>query len=185
MWKTGALEQVRHFAREWYAGLDFAHGPAHGERVVALARRIQAEEGGDPFLVEAGAWLHQLHDEPAALDALLDDLDLAAPRREHLAEIVRDCRPERIATTSSLEARIVFDADALELLGPWGTVRELLCNAKARGKDWQESVADTRAVQARFQARLATATGRRFAAAACAVADSFWNAYDRWARLEL
>ena len=182
---TLAMAAVVRFARAYYASLDFAHDLLHGERVVSLAKRIAEREGGDAFLVEAGAWLHQLHDEPGELDGFLALLPVTPSVRASLREIVGDCRPERIGPGSSLEARIVFDADALEVLGPWGAVREILCNARVRGKGWKEAVADTRAVQAQFEARLMTETARALAEQALEVARSFWDAYDRWSRLDM
>jgi uncharacterized protein len=180
-----ALREIEAFARRTYAGLDFAHDVGHGERVVWLARRIAAEEGGDPFLVEAGAWLHQLHDDLGRLAEFLATLGLDAERRERLVGIVRGCRPDRIGPGCSLEARIVFDADALEVLGPYGAVRELLCNAKVRGKAWAASVADARAVAERFESRLATAAGRRLAAEGVEATTRFWDLYDRWSALRI
>lgn len=182
---TDPLDSIVRFARRYYDELDFAHGVTHGERVVRLARRIAAAEGGDPFLVEAGAWLHQLHDDLPRLRAFLDSLSLPEGAGDRLLEIVGRCRPHRVDPSASLEARIVFDADALEVLGPYGTVRELLCNALARGLDWPTAVAETRRVQEDFAGRLATRTGRRLAARGRALVERFWNEYDAWERLEI
>jgi HD superfamily phosphodiesterase len=174
------LAPILHFAQNYYQRLDFAHNASHGARVVCLAKRIHSREGGDGFLVEAGAWLHQLHDDLDALEAFLGSLDLKARQTEKLFEIVRCCRPDRIGPSSSLEAKIVFDADALEVLGPYGTVRELLCNAVARGMSWQTSVASTRDVQQRFASRLMTSTARSLVAEALPITERFWNVYDEW-----
>ncbi len=175
-----AMHAIVRFAREYYAGLDFAHDVAHGERVVHLAKRIAAEEGGDAFLIEAGAWLHQLHDDLGRLEGFLSSLAIEEALRRRLFEIVRDCHPARIGEHSSPEARVVFDADALEVLGPYGSVRELLCNAIARGRSWAESVQDARDVQRQFRARLMTDTARRLAAEPIRVAERFWELYDGW-----
>lgn len=174
------LAPILQFAQNYYQHLDFAHDASHGARVVGLAKRIRSGEGGDGFLVEAGAWLHQLHDELDALETFLRSLDLKTHQRENLFEIVSCCRPDRIRPSSSLEARIVFDADALEVLGPYGTVRELLCNAAARGMSWQASVAATRDVQQRFASRLMTPTARSLVTEALHLTERFWNVYDAW-----
>ncbi len=180
-----ARDAIVRFARGYYARLDFAHDVEHGERVVRLAKRIAAEEGGDPFLIEAGAWLHQLHDDLGRLESFLSSLRVEESLRRRLFEIVGDCRPERIGRDSSLEARVVFDADALEVLGPYGSVRELLCNAKARGRSWADSVRDARDVQRRCRARLMTDTARRLAAEPIRVAERFWEVYDEWRELNI
>ena len=55
------MEKIIEYSKVFYEKLDFAHNIEHGERVVKNAKLIQQKEGGNPFLVEAGAWLHQFH----------------------------------------------------------------------------------------------------------------------------
>jgi uncharacterized protein len=183
--REGVMKVIEDFARGYYGKLDFAHGIGHGQRVVRTARRIMEEEGGDPFLVEAGAWLHQLHDDAEALGEFLPSLDIGDETREKIREIVTSCKPNRIEQGSSLEAKIVFDSDGLEVLGPYGTVRELLCNAVARTKGWDESVHDTRNIQKAFEGKLMTETGRRMARESIKITGKFWDCYDRWREVDV
>jgi uncharacterized protein len=183
--RESVMRKIEDFTRDYYGKLDFAHGIGHGERVVRIARRIMEEEGGNPFLVEAGAWLHQLHDDVKALDKFLSSLDIRDEIRERIGEIVTGCKPNRIEHESSLETKIVFDSDGLEVLGPYGTVRELLCNAVVRDKGWDESVHDTRHVQEDFEGKLMTETGRRMARESIEITRKFWDSYDRWRQLEV
>lgn len=179
------MRRIEDFTQDYYGKLDFAHRIGHGERVVRIAGRIMEEEGGDPFLVEAGAWLHQLHDDVEALDAFLSSLDIGDETREKIREIVTGCKPNRIGHGSSLETKIVFDSDGLEVLSPYGTVRELLCNAVVRDRGWDESVHDTRHVQKDFEGKLMTETGRRMARESIEITRKFWDCYDRWRQLEV
>ena len=55
------MEKIIEYSKTFYEKLDFAHNVEHGERVVKNAKLIQEKEGGNAFLVEAGAWLHQFH----------------------------------------------------------------------------------------------------------------------------
>ena len=67
-YNASVMEEIESFARTYYAKLDFAHNIRHGERVVKIAKKIMEKEGGESFLVEAGAWLHQLHDDIETLE---------------------------------------------------------------------------------------------------------------------
>ena len=180
-----AEKTVVDFARKYYRRQDFAHGIEHGKRVVALAERIRSAEGGDRFLVLAGAWLHQLHDDIEVLKRFLENPVFEEKTKERLLEIVQSCKPRVITAESSLEAKIVFDADALEVLGPYGTIREVLCNAAARKKDRDRSVRDARKVQTLCREKLMTKTARKMARGFDKVTNNFWTTYDRWERLEV
>jgi HD superfamily phosphodiesterase len=169
-------KQVQHF----YAGLDAWHNISHGRRVVDLATRINKTECGDNFLVEAGAWLHQFHDNLDQLDELLETLPLVDKQREQLFEIVEYCRPHKISNECSLEAKIVFDADALELVGPSGIFREVLCNVISRRQQVVEAIESARQVQEMFVEKLQTRTAHRLAESVNSLTINFWIEYRQW-----
>ncbi|NIS63043.1 MAG: hypothetical protein GTO13_20815, partial [Proteobacteria bacterium] len=168
----------------YYAKLDFAHNIGHGERVVKIAKKIMETEGGEFFLVEAGAWLHQLHDDIETLGAFLSSLEIDDGTRKKLTEIVASCKAQRIKEHSSLEAKIVFDSDGMEVLGPYGSIRELLCNARARNKAWDENVDETKKVQRMFEEKLMTKTAKKLAEESMEITRKFWDCYERWRRLD-
>ena len=184
-YKARVMEKIENFARSYYAKLDFAHNIRHGERVVKIAEKIMEKEGGESFLVEAGAWLHQLHDDIEALKEFLSPLEIDDETRKKIIEIVTCCKPNKIKQRSSLEAKIVFDSDGMEVLGPYGSIRELLCNAKARDRLWDENVNETKKVQRMFEEKLMTKTARSLAKESIEITRKFWECYDRWERLDL
>ncbi|MGI9278342.1 MAG: hypothetical protein ACR2PX_01775 [Endozoicomonas sp.] len=130
---------------------------------------------GNPFLVEAGAWLHQYHDHLEQLDKVLKETGLNAIVRSQLYEIVRLCRPHLISESSSIEARIVFDADAMELMGAYGITRELACNLEVRKLPYDQALTATREVQNLFEEKLMTETGRSLARNDIRIARLFWH----------
>jgi HD superfamily phosphodiesterase len=171
------LPKIELIARQFYARLDFAHDESHGERVVASAELLQAKEGGEKALVLAGAWLHQFHDNLHELDMALAGLALSDVSRSCLHNLVEFCRPLKISTQAALEARIVFDADALDLVGPYGTVRELLCNFQHRRQTWKDAVENCQRVQKLFVDKLQTPTARELAHDAINANAKFWDVY--------
>jgi len=184
-YNASVMEEIESFARIYYETLDFAHNIGHGERVVKIAKKIMEKEGGETFLVEAGAWLHQLHDDIKTREEFLSSLEIDDVTRKKIREIVTSCKPNKIKQRSSLEAKIVFDSDAIEVLGPYGSVRELLCNVKARNKFWNENVNETKKVQKMFEEKLMTKTARKLAKESIEITHRFWDCYDRWQRLDL
>lgn len=49
------INKIIEFSKRFYNSLDFAHNMEHGKRVVRNAKKIAETEGGDLFLIEAGA----------------------------------------------------------------------------------------------------------------------------------
>ncbi|MBI5828735.1 MAG: HD domain-containing protein [Chloroflexi bacterium] len=125
-------------ARRWYAAADPVHDFNHIQRVLALAERIARAEGADLEIVHAAVLLHDAAD--AAPDGQSDrpahHLSSAEFAREVLA--AEGWPPERIEAVAhcirahrfrgneaphTLEAKILFDADKLDVLGAIGVAR--------------------------------------------------------------
>jgi hypothetical protein len=121
--------------RSLLAGEGTGHDWWHTDRVRRLALRIAADEGagGNPFVVELAALLHDIADwkfhdgdaevGPRRAAAWLDGLGVEPAVVAHVAEIVGDLsfkgagvpRPMR-----TLEGRVVQDADRLDAIGAIG-----------------------------------------------------------------
>ncbi len=112
------------------------HGMDHVLRVLASARAIQAEAGGDLATVELAVLLHDVGDakfhggvERSAEFAreILGELGAADELIEHVAHIVDNIsfRKTESAEPLSLEGQVVQDADRLDALGAIGIVRTI------------------------------------------------------------
>lgn len=175
------LQLIINQSRPFYERQDEWHDFRHAQRVVTLAKVINKVENANPFLVEAGAWLHQFHDPNLEeLEKVLLSIPFSQSERAQLREIVEQCRPHKISSEVSREAQIVFDADALELMGPYGIVRELLCNTKDRKLSTKEALTGAHEVQKLFFAKLQTSEGKRISQEVSKVANDFWNNLTLW-----
>ena len=173
------MKKIIDFSTGFYNTLDFAHNIEHGRRVVENAKTIAKKEGGNLFLIEAGAWLHQFHNNIEEVNSFIKTLDIESELKEKLYEIVK-CRPEYINNNSLLESKIVYDADSIEVLSTYGMIREIICNAKCRNKDWEKSVEDTMKVQKRFLAKVQTKTAYNMIEKDIKVIEEFWELYRKW-----
>ncbi len=173
------MNEIIKFATKFYNSLDFAHNIEHGKRVVKNAKIIAKSEDGNIFLVEAGAWLHQFHDKIDEVNNFIKTLDIDNETKAKLYEIVK-CRPEYINDKSLLESKIVYDADAIEVLSTYGTIREIICNAKCRDKEWEKSVEDTINVQKRFKEKVKTETAKKMLDKDFEIIEKFWKSYKEW-----
>jgi uncharacterized protein len=128
-------------ARQWYAHADPVHDFDHIERVYRLAHRIGSAEGADMEVLLAAVLLHDIAGAaPGAPDSRSDrsshHLASAEFARRVLAEdgwpearieaVLHCIRAHRFRGTEapqSLEARILFDCDKLDVTGAIGVLR--------------------------------------------------------------
>lgn len=137
-----SLEQ----ARAWYTAADPVHDFEHVLRVYRLAERIGQAEGADLEIIRAAALLHD------ASGAAPDDHAARAEHQHASADFAREvlCAEgwpdERIAAVQhcirahrfrgaeapqTLEAKIIFDSDKLDVLGAIGVARVMAYAARA------------------------------------------------------
>lgn len=116
---------------------DPAHDLLHLKRVVAMAKRLCAEEGGNLEVVIPAAWLHDFVIVPkndprrsqasklSAEAALLFLSEIGYPERHHpaIAHAIEAHSFSADVAPETLEARIVQDADRLDGLGAIGIAR--------------------------------------------------------------
>lgn len=110
------------------------HDWYHIERVYKLAQTIAKEEGGDCFIIEMAALLHDVADEKlneseeAGLKRVEDwlaDLRVSPEEQIHILHIIMNMsyKGGHGGKVETLEGKIVQDADRLDALGAIGIAR--------------------------------------------------------------
>lgn len=127
-------------ARAWYPERDPVHGFDHVLRVLHMAERLGTELGADLEVLRAAALLHdaagaapgpgsgrQTHEQASAEFAavVLDGEGWAAERIEQVAHCIRAHRYRSVEAPRTLEAKILYDADKLDVLGAFGVARTI------------------------------------------------------------
>jgi uncharacterized protein len=125
-------------ARAWYAGADPVHAFDHILRVYALAERLGAVEGADMEILRAAVLLHDAQgsapNHASRLEHHLVSAEFAAEvlaaegwLPERIRAVQHCIRGHRFRGTGeapqSVEARVLFDADKLDVLGAIGAAR--------------------------------------------------------------
>lgn len=125
-------------ARDWYTDDDPVHDFAHIERVYRLAERLAQAEGADLEIVRAAALLHDAqgsasgnasrkdHHERSA-DFAAEILAAAGWQAERIAAVQHCIRAHRFRDDreppATIEAKVLFDADKLDVIGAIGVAR--------------------------------------------------------------
>jgi uncharacterized protein len=134
--EQNCVAQVEQLVIEQMGLQQAGHGIDHVQRVVRLSRQLHSEVGGNRFVIELAAWLHDIGDakfcqgvERSAERSreLLSKLSVAPVVIEHVATIVDSIsfRKSIDRSTLTLEGKIVQDADRLDALGAIGIVRTI------------------------------------------------------------
>ncbi len=128
-------------ARSWYPEVDPVHGFDHIERVFRMAEKLAVLEGADLEIVHAAALLHDSrgsdpnsgermsHHEASALFAKQVLREEGWP--EEKIRAVQHCirahryRGDRENAPQTIEAKVLFDADKLDVLGAVGVARTI------------------------------------------------------------
>ena len=133
-------------ARQWYINTDAVHDFSHIERVYRMAQRLANAENADLEIVNAAALLHDADGTTPGSDLRrehhLRSADFAAliltqeGWSEEKIRAVQHCiRAHRYRDDSeppqTIEAKVLFDADKLDVLGAIGAVRVVVYAALA------------------------------------------------------
>ncbi|MFC3211481.1 HD domain-containing protein [Planomicrobium okeanokoites] len=142
------LSKCKVKVKEVYDTFDASHDWQHIERVLANADRIMEKEAADPFIVELAILLHDVSDpkykegnsDPES--EILDLLDLSVEQKSRITDIIRQVsfKGGNGEAPSSIEAKVVQDADRLDAIGAVGIARTFAYGG-ARGRklyDWDE-----------------------------------------------
>jgi uncharacterized protein len=140
-------------ARDWYPDFDPVHGYDHVVRVYRMAEKLAVEEGADIEVVRAAALLHDAagsapggekrseHHEYSA-EFAVDVLKKEGWSSERIAAVQACIRGHRYRNTgappATIEARVLFDADKLDVLGAIGAARTIAYAVLAKTPHFEE-----------------------------------------------
>lgn len=126
-------------ARQWYPVNDEVHGFGHIQRVYRLCEKIGEAEGADMEILLTASLLHDAqgshpgensrddhHLRSAEFaEEILREMHWEKQRIEAVQHCIRAHRFRKENLPQSLEAKVLFDADKLDVIGAIGIVRAL------------------------------------------------------------
>lgn len=132
-------------ARQYYPTEDAVHGFDHIERVYAMAQRIGNAEGADMEILLTAALLHDMEGSHPDANRAEHHLDSAAEAervlraegwaQERIDAVTHCVRAHRYRDDreppETLEAKVLFDSDKLDVLGAVGVARTIAYAAQA------------------------------------------------------
>lgn len=134
MTRNEMIEETIVFVKRILEADASGHDWYHIERVYKLAQIIAKEEGGDGFIIEMAALLHDVADEKLneseeaglkRVEDYLADLRVSPEEQMHILHIIMNMsyKGGHGGKVETLEGKIVQDADRLDALGAIGIAR--------------------------------------------------------------
>ncbi|MBU8907304.1 HD domain-containing protein [Desertibacillus haloalkaliphilus] len=133
--RSVVLSKARDFVQQELAGESSGHDWWHIYRVTNLAKRIAVQEGGDEFLCELTALLHDLADEKlygdeqqglARIRSWLTAQGVSGEDIDHILAIITAMSfkgGQNKQQLETIEGKVVQDADRLDAIGAIGIAR--------------------------------------------------------------
>lgn len=180
------IEKCEQFAKEMLP-VDLHHGWEHVDRVRNYALTIGEQEQADMAIVEIAALLHDIgrsnehegeyHTEAGGRIApeFLKQFDMPQSEKDKIVRIIKShSRKEKYRMMpDSLEGKVVYDADGLDMVGAVGILRVAL-SASTKGKDWEHIKKKAR-WRLKIKDDFYTETGKRIAASRCNLLKEYVN----------
>lgn len=145
------IEQCQNLVKSIYDQFDASHDFQHIERVLMNAKAILAEEPtADSEVVEIAVLMHDISDPKYTTDKtdeehILNELNLPTEKRIHIQNVIASVsyRGGNELPTTTIEAKIVQDADRLDALGAVGIARTFAYGG-AKGRSLYDDAEEAR-----------------------------------------
>jgi len=179
------IKQIENFALNYYRTLDETHGIEHAERTTKLAEYLAKKEGADLQITRLGALLHQFHNGKFVKKSLRK-IKVDEEISNKLAEIAECSWAKKLEMKGkSIEAKVVWDADKLQVIGVFGIIREITCNMWPRKMGFREALKYTRTIEQKIYNTLQTKTAKKLAKNPHEFVLKFWKIFDKWDKAKL
>ena len=154
-----AIEQAKAYVKDVFSGDSSGHDMWHTMRVYQMALRIGEEEGADLEVVALASLLHDVDDEKLSPDttkglkrarAFMESAGIEEDTQERICQVIEEISFHKRGLTppSTLEGKVVQDADRLDAMGALGIARAFAFGG-SRGRSiyepeevWREGLAE-------------------------------------------
>ena len=155
------IAEIEVFSQAAYLELDDTHDLNHAKKTEKLAVYLAKQEKANLLICRLGALLHQYHPENAdKVESFLQGSDVDKSIATQIVHCVRSVELDTIHEAKTIEAKIVFDADKLQTLGPYGFIREVVYRTRKKDITFVEAFEEAKKLQELVRENLQTKTAK-------------------------
>lgn len=188
------MKRIEEFAKDKVSGLDYNHDWSHTFRTMKLVEIIAKKENADVEVCRVAALLHDVgqslqlenHAETSEKMAreLLATLKLPKNFIEKVSNAIAIHHDIEKIKNGSLEAKILYDADRLQIVGVFGFCRIISEMTAFKKMALNESVEKLQKMQEERFANLQTKTAREIIRKPHEFMQEFYSLYRKWEKVE-
>jgi len=172
--------QIEKFAYKYYKNLDQTHGIEHLKRTVKLAIYLGKKENANIQIVKLGAILHQFHNGNI-VKRFLKKIGVDKNLIKQITHCVDCSSMKNIHKAKTIEAKVVYDADKLQVVGPFGIIREICYDMMPpRNMEFRKALEHSRMIEQKCFETLQTKTARKLAKYPHEYVVKFWKILYKW-----
>lgn len=182
--------QIRDFALSKVKDLDLAHNQEHTLKVFNLATYLAKKEKADLQVCQVAAYLHDVgqaldpenHEDKSTEMAreFLNSLNLPGDFIEKVCHAIYHHGKDRIKGAQTLEAKILYDADKLQVVGVDGFCRGISYSLVVKHLTMSEAIDRVKASQEKRFENLQTASAKKLVLKSHKIMLKFCNIYGEW-----
>lgn len=193
--KASQWKNLVSYAKTKYKGFDEHHDLEYVKRTVALAKYLAKKEHANVDVCKAGAWLQGIGRSKSKKDYPKESARIAQRYLKKIgtpqgfANKVVECIRlhqdiKALIRTNSIEAKVVHDADQLQVTGPFGFLRKFSMTHKHGNKSIKHSYMHAKKEsQSAYESKLLTASARRLIKKEYLFLLRFYDVVERWERI--
>lgn len=198
MIKKQLMKKIEGFAAQKSEGRDYNHAFDHIQRTVTLAKIIGKKEKADIDVVIVSAYLHDVgqsvrfkgHNKISEKMAreLLKKLKFDQEFIDAVAHCIYCHSTSCVKEAKTIEAKVLYDADMLQTIGPFGYTRILTTKTvfKEFGRlGLKEAVEETKNLEKKVKNHLQTKTGKKLAKDLFSFMEGFYKRYEKWDKVKI
>jgi uncharacterized protein len=177
------IKKIKRFALDYYKTLDETHGIEHAKRTIKLAEYLAKREGANLQIARLGSLLHQFHNGKI-VERFLRKIKLDEKLIRQLVHCVECSESTQISKANTIEAKVVYDADKLQVIGPFGIIREIACDSGPRKMSFRKALKHTRTISEQLYKTLQTKTAKKLSKKPHQFILKFWKIFDKWDKVK-
>ena len=168
------LNKIEEFVKEKLKDADYNHNLDHIKRTVNIAKFLALKENADLDVCIVAAWLHDIaqpiqekvHGGIGAeiAEPFLREIGFDSKFIEKVKHCIFCHNTTNINKAKTIEAKIIYDADKLQMIGPFGFCRTISDFLVFKNNEFDEAVHKTEEIQKnRYNKYLQTKTAKKLA----------------------
>lgn len=184
------MSQIRDFALSKVKDLDLAHNQEHTLKVFNLATYLAKKEKADLQVCQVAAYLHDVghsvdfenHEDRSTEMAkeFLDSLQLPDDFIEKVCHAIYHHGKSRIKDAKTLEAKILYDADKLQVAGVDGFCRGFGYSLIVKHLTISEAIERVKASQEKRFENFQTASAKKLVLKSHKLMLKFYKIHEEW-----